>query len=557
MSLIKNLAKKSPFLKRLVRNYKSRTKQPAWSPLLHKDADLWASALLESQEDQKILIATSIGSHLAGTTLESTLAVALTLRGATIHVLLCDKVLPACMACWSDIFPDHEKFAKDGPSADCSACFTPASEMYRSLGVHVHRYSDFLSAEDTQEAARISASVPLQEIQNYSLNGIAIGEHAYAGALRFYARGDLNNEPYAEPVLRRFFNASLMTALVMQNALQTHRFTAAVFHHGIYVPQGLIGEVCRKEGVHVVNWNPGYRKHSFIFSHHDTYHHTMMSEPADTWLTIPWDKERESELMDYLKSRWEGTGDWIWFHEKPQFDVKKIAGDAGIDLSRPCIGLLTSVLWDAVLHYPSNAFPNMLDWIMQTIDYCIRRPDLQLIIRIHPAEIRGTLPTRQRVAHEIQKRYPVLPKNIIVITPGSNVSTYAVMQLCNAVIIYNTKTGIELAATGTPVIVAGEAWIRNKGFATEVDNPEAYFTGLDTLPFRERLNEETVLKAKKYAYHFFFRRMVPLEFMEPTGTNPPFTLNIRSLEDLLPGRSKGLDVICNGILEGSDFIYSP
>jgi hypothetical protein len=199
----------------------------------------------------------------------------------------------------------------------------------------------------------------------------------------------------------------------------------------------------------------------------------------------------------------------------------------------------------------------MLEWIFQTIDYFINRPDLQLIIRIHPAEIRGTLPARQRISDEIQKKYPELPKNIIVITPESNVSTYAVMQICNAVIIYNTKTGIELAAMGTPVIVAGEAWLRNKGFAMEVDNPEAYFKVLDALPFSQKMTDEAVLKAKQYAYHFFFRRMIPLEFMEPTGSNPPFKLDIRGLQDLMPGHSKGLDVICAGILDGSDFNYSP
>jgi len=68
---------------------------------------------------------------------------------------------------------------------------------------------------------------------------------------------------------------------------------------------------------------------------------------------------------------------------------------------------------------------------------------------------------------------------------------------------------------------------------------------------------ETTLRAKKYAYHFFFRRMIPVEFVEPTGIeNIPYRINIQSLKDLLPGRSKGLDTICDGIMSGADFIYT-
>ena len=40
-------------------------------------------------------------------------------------------------------------------------------------------------------------------------------------------------------------------------------------------------------------------------------------------------------------------------------------------------------------------------------------------------------------------------------------STYALMSLCNTAIIYGTKMGVELTSVGMPVVVAGEAWIRN------------------------------------------------------------------------------------------------
>ena len=550
------MAKKNLLLKRVVRKYRHTRKQPLWEPLLQKNHELWSSALHAAQRGEKILIATSVGSHLAGTTVESTLAIALTLRRADVQVLLCDASLPACLACWSDIYPDHKQFSKEGPAGDCKDCFEPAYKMFKSLGLNVHRYSDFISPADIKKAKEISYSLPFQEIGSYTLNGLAVGEHAIAGTFRFFACGTLDGEPYGEQILRRYLNASLLTAFATTNLLRMHSFSTAVLHHGIYVPQGIIGEVCRQKGVHVITWNPAYRKKCFIFSHHDTYHHTMITEPVEKWVNISWNHQLESELMNYLKSRWQGTQDWIWFHYKPEFELQDIVDRTGIDFSKPCIGLLTSVMWDAVLHYPSNAFPNMLDWVLRTIDYFMRRPDLQLIIRVHPAEIRGTLPSRQKIAEEIAKFYPELPKNIIVIPPESNISTYAVMSQCDSVIIYNTKMGVELTAMGIPVIVAGEAWIRNKGFAIDADNPDAYLKFLEQLPFREQMNKESVLKAKKYAYHFFFCRMIPLDFMEPSKGDPPFRNNVKSINIMTPGKSRGLDTICDGILKGTDFIFS-
>jgi hypothetical protein len=50
--------------------------------------------------------------------------------------------------------------------------------------------------------------------------------------------------------------------------------------------------------------------------------------------------------------------------------------------------------------------------------------------------------------------------------------------------------------------------------------------------------------------------MITLQSMDPEAAWPP-RLRLESLADLLPGRDPGLDVICDGILTGREFIYSP
>src|SRR5206468_215621 len=162
------------------------------------------------------------------------------------------------------------------------------------------------------------------------------------------------------------------------------------------------------------------------------------------------------------------------------------------------IGLLTNVMWDAQLHYPQNAFRDMWDWLVTTIRYFEKRPGLQLIIRVHPAELRGHIQSRQPIAEEIRRELGELPKNVYVIPPDSTISTYAVMTRCDTVLIYGTKTGVELTSLGVPVIVAGEAWIRNKGITIDARSRDHYLELLAMLPLGRRLDAATMLRAKKY-----------------------------------------------------------
>jgi hypothetical protein len=358
-------------------------------------------------------------------------------------------------------------------------------------------------------------------------------------------------------VLRRFVEGSLLTMYAARRLIREQAIEVVVLNHAIYVPHGIVAAVARQEGRRVVAWNTAYRNRSFLFSHGETYHHTLMSEPTSEWDAVAWPPERDAEIVEYLGSRRRGGRDWIVFHNtKPVEDLRRAApGLEAIDLGRPVIGLLTNVAWDAQLHYPANAFADMVDWIVRTVQWFADRPELQLLIRVHPAELSGDIPSRQRVVEELARAFPTLPANVFVVPPDSPMSTYAAAEACDAVIIYGTKTGVELTSLGIPVIVAGEAWIRNKGLTTDAVSAEDYFRTLERLPFRSRMPPAAIERARKYAYHFFFRRMIPIDQVAPTGSQPQFRLDIDRIDDLLPGKSVGLDVICDGILRGTPFVY--
>jgi hypothetical protein len=502
----------------------------------------------------RVCLATTMPGYDHACSLDSVLARALDVRGADVEVLVCDKAIPVCQMVKSGRATPEE--IRDGVTmAFCDKCVNRGRQRLAPLGFPLRRLADHVTPEDTASARELSASIPFADIPAYVHEGLAVGEHAHAGALRYFGRGDLESEPLGEPVLRRYLEAGLLAIAAVRRLLHVRHYDVIVVNHGIYIPQGMIVDVARTMGVRVVTYNPAYRKHCFIFSHDSSYHFTMLDEPAEHWTTFEWTPALARDTDDYLHSRRFGHNDWVTFHADPQEHIAPILRELGADPAKPYVALLTSVVWDAQLHYRANAFPNMLDWLHQTVDYWKTRDDLQLLIRVHPAEVRGAVPSRQRVVDELARAFPSLPPDVFVIGPEHPASTYALCEGADSVIVFNTKAGAEMAALGVPVIVAGEAWIRNKGFSRDVSSRDDYFALLDeAVPAHGRMSADQLSLAKRYAYHFFFRRMIPLPFIHEE-TNATFRIEIGDASELAAGRWPGLDAICDGILTGSPFIY--
>jgi len=128
------------------------------------------------------------------------------------------------------------------------------------------------------------------------------------------------------------------------------------------------------------------------------------------------------------------------------------------------------------------------------------------------------------------------------------------MEICNSILIYGTRMGIELSAKNIPVIVCAEGFIRNKKIAIDVESKEHYLNILDQLPLKN--HKVDILRAKKYAYHFFFRRMIPIKsIIEKPMHWPNFDIN-KNLAKILNDKSDpGLEKIIKCFEDGNDFVF--
>lgn len=526
---------------------------PNWPEIFHNKLDDWYAYVEKAKNGPRVLMATCTGGNSTMTPLESMIAVGLTLRGAKVEFLLCDKVLPACPNMITVSDTDQEDFINNGPNK-CDWCFASGFKTYESLRLDIHKIGDWCIDKEKFDAQKIANDVNFENIGDLKDLDVLLGHHAYTGTLRYFGRGDLNDEPNGLSVLRRYVEAGVITNRALHRLYNEKQFKHTVINQGIYVPQGVVVGAAKNLGSSVIVFDVGYRKKSIIIDDWSK----KFEDDNDSWKSLPWNSQMEQDIQGYLNSRRKGTLDWIHVLSQDGPDqASLVAKELGIDFKKPTIALLTNVIWDAQVFYPTNAFKTMVEWMRLTIEYFQKRQDLQLLIRVHPGELQGFVKSRQLAVDEINKMFPKLPSNVFIIPPESPINTYAALDGCNAVLIYATTAGIELAGAGYPVVVAGEAWVRNKGFTTDACTPEEYYEILDNLPHPTgRIDNEKFLLAQKYAYHHYFRRMVPFEMLETQPSeNVPYTIKPVGIKGFLPGADLGLDVICEGILEGKNFFY--
>ena len=110
-----------------------------------------------ARNGRKVVIATNNGGQFGLSAIDRLLAVALTLRGASVRTVLCDRALPACQMCETQSAARPGAVRRRGPSRLlCGYCHGPAAAAQRRLGLAAERLGDFITPEDRVEAERIA-----------------------------------------------------------------------------------------------------------------------------------------------------------------------------------------------------------------------------------------------------------------------------------------------------------------------------------------------------------------------------------------------------------------
>lgn len=305
---------------------------------------------------------------------------------------------------------------------------------------------------------------------------------------------------------------NLHAAKSLLTYLRSLKPEVAIIPNGTILEFGIAYKVCGYLKIPTTTYEFSDKRHSMWLAHNQEIMQQNTDELWKTHANYQLTNADLEELKVLLSSRKNAStyGDFSrQWQRVPAEGQAAIQAKLGFD-GKPIVLLATNVLGDSLTLGRNTFSRSMSEWIIRTIQYFIEKPEVQLVIRIHPGE---ALIKHGSILDLIRKTLPTLPPHIHLIEPLAEVNTYDLMDIADLGLVYTTTVGLEMAMRGIPVIVAGKTHYRNRGFTHDPNTWVDYFKLLNRLLtcLREcRLQEDQVNLAWKYAYLFFFK--YPLSF---------------------------------------------
>lgn len=129
-----------------------------------------------------------------------------------------------------------------------------------------------------------------------------------------------------------------------------------------------------------------------------------------------------------------------------------------------------------------NPFQNQVEWLKELIAWVEARPELRLVIRLHPRMAKGHRHTSESSeAGQMRREFSRLPTRVAIVWPESDISSYNVAEHADVVLTAWSSIGLELARLGIPLISAFQRvgpWPAGK-FNLFSETKEGYFALVD------------------------------------------------------------------------------
>jgi hypothetical protein len=521
---------------------------PEWTAL----RGLAATADPPSPGAERVLFMSWRGwsTHLA---IETVLAHAVQRRGGAPVFAYCGGRLPIC-----DVMPVNA-----APPMPCHSCREYAAGAIRAAGFEAVAMHDVMDVGISVKIARrrVAGLASVAECESYMDQGLPLGRLVRISVAWFLSRGTLSETPQVLETYRSFLVSGIVAARGLRAVLERTGAKRVFMLNGTFFAENILSALAEQRGLPFGTYEKGFIRDGVVMT---------PSAPASRLMVPPeaWEQARitplttvEAEAIDtYLDERRRGGGALDNFWRDRNEDAGLIRRQLHLETGRPLVVMFCNILWDSAVLERDIAFPSMGDWVVGGIRWAQAHPEVDLVIRIHPAEVKlRNHPTRERMAEHISASVSELPPNVRVIEAEDPTSSYVFMEEAAVGLVYTSTVGLELAARGIPVVVAADTHYRGRGFTLDPATQDAYWAALDGVlgsppnaAERDRIRD----LARRYAVLFFFRFHQVLAAVHEEGRSRP-EIRVTQASELDPGRNAAMDRVVSGILDGVPPIAPP
>jgi hypothetical protein len=452
------------------------------------------------------------------------LAQALRLRGARCEFFFCGGGLPICEVGWSAAAEDP-----------CASCGSSVADMVDAAQFPRHSLDDMISEE---ERRAIAVEVGASTDEPVRFRGRALDPLVDQSLMWFFRTAMLPDTDQVARARHDFRVGAAIIAAAAPRLLDALAPDVLVVLNGLFYEDRIIREEAQARGIRVVTYEAGAQAGTVFFAAGGVAPDNDISDLWNSESSQHLSEAAEQALEGVLAARRRGTGLPHRYHGRR---VTPTQADV------PTVAVFTNVSWDTAVSGRTLGFDSMFEWVAETVRIAQEHPELRFVIRAHPAESQvAGRESRDRVTDFVRRTFPTLPANLRLIEPEDPFDSYALFDSADIVAVYTSTIGLEAAAAGKPVCVAGKAHYVDHGFTTDIADPNHYRQLFDDLSWTKPDARKRDL-ARRYAHLYFCRAMIPLRAVADETPGRP-TFAFASIADLAPGHDPDLDLICNGIL---------
>ena len=364
---------------------------------------------------------------------------------------------------------------------------------------------------------------------------------AKASARKATKRYHLDSEGDRE-LVNKFYNRGITLTGIFERIYNSYNIVAVISHDDKYNLGGIPLDIASKRGIPAYSSTLGWRTDSLMMSNvgdRNSFPHFEDLDLIRKYLKKPLNNHQRRRIEMIMENRMAGAEDVRVKYSShteltPDINTNKIV-----------IGMFTNLIWDASLEVSESPFPDVFEWISTTIENLADQSEVELIIKTHPAEER--FGTNESIYSWINDNYPYLSANITVLPPDTEVDTYALIDLLDAGIVYNSTVGLEMAYCGIPVVTAGNTHYRNLNITYDPESKEGYLEYINRIGELE-MDSRMRRRAERYTYFLFEVKHLSFPFINNSESEEKFRSISR--DDIRKG-NKILNSLVNDIIQGN------
>ena len=348
----------------------------------------------------------------------------------------------------------------------CIKCKASRKETWK--GLHRQTIEKFLTASDFALAEQVSKTLTPENISTFEFEGFKVGRIASYELILTDKIADIegfskvNWEPYRHNLKR-----VLLSLFAIRRYVETKPLDIVVSYNSNYATNEIVRQYCEKSGKRTVflhgalDWEHLNEKFYFSFFKPEQ----ALRERIKYYVEqnkICLDETKYEDVIEHIRHVLDAKSFWVYSAKRSAdtqsiqslgLDPEKRTALASLSCNDEIFATDFAIFNSTYISTAFHIFKDQAEWLSELISFFRNRPELQLIIRLHPREFPNK---RDAITSQIVEKYKLLfkniPSNVVVNYPTDNISIYDLFREVDLHLTAHSTVGIESSWFELPTI---------------------------------------------------------------------------------------------------------